>query len=214
MPILRRPRAAGAALVLCVTLAAGCAAAPGAGSSAPAPTPASATAATPATAGTLVLLVRHAEKAAVPGDDPPLSEAGTTRARALADSLRGVGVTAVIVSPRRRTAETAAPLAAARGLTPEVVPFGASPAEHVQAVAAAVRRHAGGVVLVVGHSNTVPAIVTALGGPRLPDLCDASYATLFTVRLAASSGAPTVSRSGYGTPDPAGADSCAGMQAR
>jgi hypothetical protein len=66
---------------------------------------------------------------------------------------------------------------------------------------------------VVGHSNTVPAIVTALGGPRLPDLCDASYATLFTVRLV-DAGTPTVSRGVYGAPDPPGADRCAPMQPR
>ena len=33
-------------------------------------------------------------------------------------------------------------------------------------------------VLVVGHSNTVPAILAALGGERLRDLCD--YSSLFT----------------------------------
>src|SRR3546814_8290805 len=38
-------------------------------------------------------------------------------------------------------------------------PASASVSEHARAVAAAVRRHAGGVVLIVGHSNTVPAIV-------------------------------------------------------
>lgn len=170
-------------------------------------------------AGTLVVLVRHAEKAPVPGDDPPLSTAGTARAAALAESLRDAGVTAVLVTPRRRTAETAAPAAAVRGLTPTVIPFGQSTAEHARLVTDAVRRQpAGSVVLVVGHSNTIPAIVGALGGPRLPALCDASYATLFTVRLAAAadgaSAAPVVLRTRYGAADPAGADSCPGMQAR
>ena len=175
-----------------------------------------ATSAADSSLATVVVLVRHAEKAAVPGDDPPLSAAGTARAAALAESLRHAGVTAVVVTPRRRTVETAAPVIAARTLTPTVVPFGASTADHARAVADAVRRQpAGSVVLVVGHSNTVPAIVTALGGPRLPDLCDASYATLFTVRLApAAGGTPSVLRTRYGAADPDGADSCAGMQAR
>ena len=161
---------------------------------------------------TLVLLVRHAEKADPLAADPPLSATGTTRALALRDALADAGVTAVIVTPRLRTRDTARPLAEARGLTPEVVDLGAGGATHAQAVAAAVRRHAGGVVLVVGHSNTIPAIIAALGGPRLPDLCDANYTTLFAVSLDApadpSRGARVV-RARYGAPDPPGAESCA-----
>lgn len=45
----------------------------------------------------------------------------------------------------------------------------------------AVRRHAGRTVLMVGHGNTIPAIITALGGPKLADLCDAQYSMLFTL---------------------------------
>jgi broad specificity phosphatase PhoE len=122
-------------------------------------------------------------------------------------------VAAVIVTPRRRTRDTGAPVAAARGLTPEVVPFGAGPTAldaHARAVAEAARRYPGRVVLVVGHSNTVPAIVAALGGPRLPDLCDASYATMFVVRPAAAPGtAAPVVRAQYGRADAPGADACA-----
>lgn len=160
---------------------------------------------------TLVLLVRHGEKAAAPADDPPLSDAGRARAQALAAALADARVSAIVVSSRRRTLDTAAPLAAARRLTPEVVPIGGSTTEHVAAVAAAVRRHAGGVVLVVGHSNTIPAIVAALGGPRLPDLCDASYATLLALELPAD-GAPRLVRAAFGAPDPADAATCAAMR--
>src|SRR3990172_10984027 len=67
---------------------------------------------------TTVVVVRHAEKAAVPGDDPPLSEAGHARARALRAALADASVTAVVVSPRIRTHETARPLAPARRPTP------------------------------------------------------------------------------------------------
>jgi phosphohistidine phosphatase SixA len=177
-----------------------------------------ATAAAPAAAEpALVIVVRHAEKAAVPGDDPPLSAEGEARARALAAALADADVGAVVVTPRRRTADTATPLAVARRLTPEVVPFGAAGpagiAAHARAVADAARRHPGRVVLVVGHSNTVPAIVAALGGPRMPDLCDAAYATLFVVRPAAPAGsAPvpaSVLRAQYGRPDAPDANACA-----
>jgi phosphohistidine phosphatase SixA len=188
----------------------------------PAPGPAdaagSATAAAPAAQPALVIVVRHAEKAAAPADDPPLSAEGEVRARALAAALADADVGAVVVTPRRRTADTATPLAVARRLTPEVVPFGAPGpagiAAHARAVADAARRHPGRVVLVVGHSNTVPAIVAALGGPRMPDLCDAAYATLFVVRPAApAAGAPAgpapVLRAQYGRPDAPDANACA-----
>jgi len=53
-------------------------------------------------------------------------------------------------------------------------------ATHIAAVAKAVQQ-AKGVVLVVGHSNTVPAIIKALGGPTLPDICDANYSYFFVL---------------------------------
>jgi hypothetical protein len=80
-------------------------------------------------------------------------------------------------------------------------------------VAEAVRSTGAAAILVVGHSNTVPAIIAALGGPRMPDLCDASYANLYVLRIPAS-GAPTLVRTLYGAPDRAEASSCAGMTVR
>ncbi len=154
---------------------------------------------------TVVYLVRHAEKVSPTDPDPSLSEAGAARARALADTLAAAGVRRVIVSSRRRTTETAAPLLQRTGLTPEVVPLTPT---HVADVAAAVRR-GGGPVLVVGHSNTIPAIVGALGGPRLPDLCDASYDQLFVVVLR-DGVASTVTRRLVGARTPEG-DACPGM---
>lgn len=161
----------------------------------------------------LVLVVRHAEKVD-DSDDPALSASGTARAEALAEALSDARVAHVIVTHRQRTRLTAAPLMAARGLEPEVVPFGRDMAEHVRDVAAAVRRQAGKVVLVVGHSNTVPMIVHALGGPRAPDLCDARYAALFAVAPGAIDAPAAVVVSSFGMPDPPSATACAGMVPR
>jgi broad specificity phosphatase PhoE len=168
----------------------------------------------PAAAQT-VILVRHAEKADEGGKDPTLSAAGERRAQALAEALQDAGVTAVVTTELKRTQQTARPLATRRGLTPEVVATrsGATPA-HAEAVAEAVRHHKGGVVLVVGHSNTVPAIIGALGGPRLPQICDAEYGNLFVVTLDAPDRARLI-RSKYGDSDPANAAGCgASMQTR
>jgi broad specificity phosphatase PhoE len=157
---------------------------------------------------TVVVVVRHAEKAVVEAgnNDPPLSEAGTARAAALLQTVDGMRFDAVIVTDRQRTAATAAAVTQAQGLTPETVllRYGAA---HVDSVAAAVRRHAGHTVLVVGHSNTVPAIVHALGGPKLPDLCEPQFSHLFVVVLKPGA-EPRVEHRTYGAPDPQGADVC------
>jgi broad specificity phosphatase PhoE len=148
----------------------------------------------------LVILVRHAEKAAAPADDPSLTPEGAERAKALDRALASVGVTAIVTSEFKRTRETAAPLAARLKLTPETVAARGSAAEaHAQAVAAAVRNHSGGVVLVVGHSNTVPAIIAALGGERMRDICDADYANLFM--LTQNGSVVSLVRSRYGLAD-------------
>jgi hypothetical protein len=71
------------------------------------------------------------------------------------------------------------------------------------AVTAALARQPAGAVLVVGHSNTVPAVAGALGAPRPADLCDAAYATLFIVRPASAAAPAAVTRASYGAADTA-----------
>lgn len=169
------------------------------GTAAAAP-PAKETAVDPA-AAQMVILVRHAEKAAEPGNDPPLGAAGIARAEALAAALRDARVTAIITTQFRRTRDTARPLADSLKITPQVVAAGGA-AAHVEAVVAAVRQHRDGAVLVVGHGNTVPAIIAALGGPRLPDLCESAYANLFTLVSDASGTRLVRSRYGPAEPEP------------
>ena len=149
----------------------------------------------------LVVLVRHAEKAASSTGDPPLTKAGRERARALVVALKDTAIDAIITSEAKRTRETAEPLAQARGLTPTVVSrdTGGRP-DHAAAVAAEVRRHAGGVVVVVGHSDTVPLIIEALGGPRFPEISSGEFSNLFLL-VPGPAGARLV-RAHYGAPDP------------
>jgi broad specificity phosphatase PhoE len=149
----------------------------------------------------LVVLVRHGEKATEGGSDPSLSEAGKARAQALADAMAMTTPNAIIVSSLKRTAETAAVVFSKTGVVPTVIAIGG--ATHVADVAAAVRK-ATGVVLVVGHSNTVPAIVTALGGPTLPDICDARYATMFVLTPGVAGKAAQVVLTHYGAADAKG----------
>ncbi len=160
--------------------------------------------------GQTVILVRHAEKADVPGNDPPLSEVGTARAESLQVALQHANVRHVIVTSRRRTTLTAASVITAQHLSPVVIPYDGGDSLHVATVAAAVRRiPKGEAVLVVGHSNTVPPIIAALGGPKLPELCDGEYSFLFILEL--DSSPVRLFRTHYGAPDASGAGSCATM---
>lgn len=156
-----------------------------------------------------IIVVRHAEKAAGTGD-VPLSEAGRVRAAALAAALEDADVRQVITTPLTRTKQTAAPLAAALGLQPVEVGFDGGFDVHARAVAERAVRTAGGAVLVVGHSNTVPAILAALGAPRLPDLCESVYDGLYVLTVPPA-GPRTLVRATYGAPTPGDA-SCAGMR--
>lgn len=163
----------------------------------------------PAAGSTVVFLVRHAEKAAEPAADPPLTAAGEARARALAAALAHAHIGAVISTPYLRTMHTARPIAEALGLRIENVAVSGGVAAHARAVAAAARAHTGKSVLVVGHSNTIPAIATALGAPPLKDFCDGEYDHLLVVEIPVTGPARFVQvRYGAPTSDPA----CATMR--
>lgn len=156
---------------------------------------------------TTVYLVRHAEKATDDPRDPTLSEKGMARADSLASQLRDAGINVVITTNLRRTILTADPLARRRRVTPEVVPITGTTREHVDSVVAAVRRHSGGTILVVGHSNTIGHIAEALGGGRVGDLCDNEYSNLIVVAM--SRAKPTkMMVDSYGLPDVPGDGSC------
>ena len=145
---------------------------------------------------TTIIVVRHAEKATEPAADPPLTAAGTARAEALVDAVRGMPVTAIVSTDFARTRSTAAPLAARLGITPEIVDARAR--DHARLVAAGLlSRHRGETVVVVGHSNTVPDIVAALGATKPPPICDAEYDNLYVVRVPVT-GAASVERRKYG----------------
>jgi phosphohistidine phosphatase SixA len=123
-----------------------------------------------------VILVRHAERAGGMGADVRISEAGKCRAEALARMLADAGVEHIYVSEVPRTQQTARPLANKLRIRPEVVP-----AKDIDSLVAKVRT--GGVVLVVGHSNTVPEIIKRIGGGTVQPIDDGEYDRMYIVTL-------------------------------
>ncbi len=131
-----------------------------------------------------IFVVRHAERAdtnsgapAVMAADPALSDAGHARAASLASMLKDARITAIVVTEYRRTQQTAAPLAKALGVTPTVVA-----AKDVSKLMATLKS-ADGNALVVGHSNTVPDVITALGVTTPVSVSDTEFDNLFIVTL-------------------------------
>lgn len=144
----------------------------------------------------LVFLVRHAERAAsdasmtASSNDPPLSAAGHERAARLAVMLRSANIRNIFSTELLRTRQTAAPTAQAGRL--ETMAIGA---RDVAGLLAQVRQ-AKGNVLVVGHSNTVPDVLKALGLKETVTIPDAEYDNLFIV-VRPEGGEPTLIRLRY-----------------
>lgn len=159
---------------------------------------------------TIVIVVRHAERGTDPARDPKLTPAGEERALALVDALRDAKVDVVLHTPLTRTRDTALPVARHFGITPEVVPLTPG-ASHIEAMAAAVRKHHGKTVLVVGHSNTIMQYIAALGGPRRAELCDHQYNGLYTLVLI--HGEAHLVEGQYGGANPPPAPGCNSMMA-
>lgn len=128
-----------------------------------------------------VVLVRHAEKADDGSNDPQLSEAGTRRATALARNGMLRDARAVYASDTRRAQATAQPTADAHGLL--VTTYDAR--DSAEAFAARLRtlHVSGGTVLVVGHSNTVPALAAALCTCTVAPMDETTFDRIDTVRI-------------------------------
>ena len=128
-----------------------------------------------AAAQSTIFLVRHAEKSG--GDDPDLTEAGRARAESLATALKDAGITSIYTSEVKRTQQTAAPLAKALHVEPTVV------AAKDRAGLVAKLKSSSGNALVVGHGNTIPEIIKALGIATPVNIADNDYDNLFVVVL-------------------------------
>ncbi len=128
---------------------------------------------------TTFVLVRHAEKASDGTQDPDLTPEGRTRAQNLAALLAKEKISAIYSTAFKRTTQTVAPLAAATGLSINTYePFKA------EAIEAMVRQHAGGTVVISGHSNTIPWTANLLlGQDTFTDYEEGDYGNLLLVTV-------------------------------
>jgi broad specificity phosphatase PhoE len=149
----------------------------------------------PAFSAVTVFLTRHAERAGGVGamaNDDPISPAGRERADLLARMLSDAGIQKIFVTEYKRTQETAAPLARKLNLAPQAIPG--------TGVVDAIRALKSGAVLAVGHSNTLPEIITALGGPAIPKIADDEFDNLYILTIDGKN--VTLTRLHYGAPKP------------
>ena len=139
------------------------------------------------------VIVRHAEKSTDDPQDPSLSETGKARAQSLARLLADAPLNAAYATGYRRTQQTAQPAADAHGV--KITIYDAKlPATSLAAQLRAA--HAQGTVLVVGHSNTVPDIVSALSGQSVSAMSDEQYDLVYRVHVG-SDGKTTLSQARY-----------------
>ena len=130
-----------------------------------------------ADAAPVVFVVRHAEKTTGGGNDPELSPAGHKRADALARILQDSQIAAIFVTEFKRTQETAAPIAKETHITPTIV------ASTDIAGLASKLRALNANALVVGHGNTIPELMKALGIAIPVNIPDSDYTEIFVVPL-------------------------------
>src|SRR5215475_9305256 len=126
----------------------------------------------------LILVVRHAERADAgmqAQTDPPLAAAGEARAQKLAAMLADAGVKDIFATEFKRTQDTAKPLAMKTGVAVEQVG-----STDTALLITKIKSHPNVVVLVVSHSNTLPAILKALVGVDVA-IADNEYDNLFVV---------------------------------
>lgn len=130
---------------------------------------------------TVVLIVRHAEKVDS-SDDPPLSEAGIQRSKALVRVIEDASVTAIYSTQYKRNRDTVQPVTESTGtaITEAEVNLD-SPGDYGKRLAEQImKKHSGQTVLVVSHRNTMGAIIEALSGKEVGQIEDV-YSDLFMV---------------------------------
>ena len=151
----------------------------------------------PQQGSTVVLIVRHAEKAS-DAEDSLLTEAGAQRAQALVQVALDAGVSAIYSSQFKRNRDTAQPLSDRLGVAVTEMPVNLqSPGDYGKVLARdIIEKHAGQTVAVIGHGNTIASTIEGLTG-RGASVNSPAYSDLFIV-VVPPAGAAKVMKAQYG----------------
>jgi broad specificity phosphatase PhoE len=132
-----------------------------------------------------IILLRHAEKdttaigSSMMQADPPLSAPGIQRSGKLLETLKPYHIDSIFSTNFNRTRSTVLPLATKFGLSIRLYD-----PKNQALFADRLKNMAGTTVLVVGHSNTIPALVNLLiGNPKYPNLADNEYDKIWILHL-------------------------------
>ena len=128
-----------------------------------------------------MILVRHAERT---GNVDLLNADGLARAQTLSRILDETNISVIYTSTANRTKQTANPLATQLGIITSTYATSDLPAlaNEIKSM------HKGKVILVVGHSNTVPQTINLLGySTVLPDISHDEYDNIYIVSLSKNS---------------------------
>ena len=140
-----------------------------------------------------VLVVRHGENA---GDK--LTAEGLSRAGRLAEVLHDAGITAIYSTDTKRTKGTATPLSEELKLPIRIYDPGGGdvPIDSTAFVHQLARDNPHDVVLVVGHTTTIPDLLKVLGCPGDIEIAPKEFGDLFVV-VPKGGGPPTLLRLKY-----------------
>jgi 2,3-bisphosphoglycerate-dependent phosphoglycerate mutase len=129
---------------------------------------------------TTFILIRHAEKDLTQStNDPDLSVDGKARAARLSEMLKKTDIQAIYSTPYKRTQQTVESLAASKSL--QILTYQANKMDEIDNM---IKTHAGGTVLLSGHSNTVPMILNYLiGEEKYKVLEDGDYGNIVVVSV-------------------------------
>jgi broad specificity phosphatase PhoE len=143
---------------------------------------------------TVIYLVRHAEKEA--GKDPVLTVAGRQRAQDLYKELQKKDISRIYGTPYKRTQMTGDSLSVKLHIDTAIYAADTTGADLIQKIIS--HNDVGKTILVIGHSNTIPALIRHLGVSdfEIKELAETSFDNLFIVTY--KKGQPAVKGMQYG----------------
>ncbi len=135
-------------------------------------------------ATTTIIFFRHAEQTSHDEADPPLSEAGQRRVaeltRQLVDADVVAGIDAIYSTPYIRSLETARPLADRLDLP--INTYSADDTEEI--LDTILKNHKGKIILVIGHSSTLPVLIANLGASKkVPAIAQNEFDNIYIISI-------------------------------